>query len=213
MRNLVTLFIIFIALLQPARSICAEDYYQTGYKYGKDLGRDIGLEERTLCVKQHRDPISVKEAWGKLFSKEMEEEDPLFLLFLKEQGVDPNPKTAKDKQLFIQTLNQFTELLQNDAFGEGLTNGFAECYFFWTKDALYEGLQYKIGRMSDWEKGYVAGFERGGGIGDHDKKEGNPSNWFIRYTEIYFRPLDSTDAQYLYGFSEGFKAGYLSGYR
>ena len=81
MRNLVTLFIIFIALLQPARSICAEDYYQTGYKYGKDLGRDIGLEERTLCVKQHRDPISVKEAWGNSLAKKWKKKIRSFCFF------------------------------------------------------------------------------------------------------------------------------------
>ena len=211
MRNLVTLFIIFIALLQPARSICAEDYYQTGYKYGKNLGWDVGSKERTRCVEQHRDPISIKEAWKST------NQNQLISLFLKEQGIDPNPKTVKDKQLFIQIGNKFIKLLQNDTFGKGLADGFAEGYFSRTKDALYKGLcdkqLFSFGRMSDWDQGYIDGHNHAWPIGFGDKRNGNPTNWLDRYFEVNFRYLDSNDAQYLDGFRQGFKAGYLSGYR
>ena len=143
-------------------------------------------------------------------------DNTLLSLSLKEQGIDPNPKTTKDMQLFNQTVKQLTELLQNDAFGEGFTYGFAESYFSSTKNALYKGLCNKQSysrRIFNWDQGYIDGHDRAKPIGFSDRKDGNPTNWLIRYFGTNLRYLDSDDAQYLDGFRQGFKAGYLSGYR
>ena len=100
------------------------------------------------------------------------------------------------------------------AYYVSIVDGFSETYDAITKDALYESISSKQrwGKLSDWEQGYIDGYNNGRPTGVHDKIKGNPSNWRCRYIEYLFKRNESSDAQYINGYADGFKAGYQSGY-
>lgn len=224
MRIILAISVALLSFFYSPQSIFSKDYYETGYKYGKEIGWDIGSEEAKRCGTERREALSIKEAWRE-FSAQVQ--NKLMSSFLKEAGVKATSfeelseagekaKTDQEKLETVRTLErltvQFNKLAQNDAFGQGVVDGFAEAYHTRTKRALYKHIKYKSLPLCDWDQGYVDGHDRARQVGFRDKTRDNPSNWFVRYLEVDLRQLDSNDAQYLDGFRLGFKGGYNSGY-
>jgi hypothetical protein len=197
------LSISFMVIIFFYDSAFCENYYETGKKYGQTIGTELGKKEVERCLVECKEPRHIKDVW------DQDLQNSMMLLMSKEidQYVD-----QKD---VLQHIEEQTKMMQDDSFGLGIADGFSETYYAITKDALYKSISSKqrwSRKLSDWEQGYIDGYNNGRPKGVHDKINGNPFNWRSRYIEHIFRSNESSDAQYINGYMDGFKSGYQSGY-